>query len=140
MSPTVRPPPASDAAGCVEPPDESGAWRSTTVVVLPLSIAPVPSSTAATTATTSPPRTPARRLDLPFTTGEGRGAPLIRRKPRVRRYGDEAAQACERAAALGESPPQGPPVVRGRRAGGARTGIALVAQTPHVARGVRAGG
>src|SRR6476661_1001358 len=113
MSPTVRPAPASTEACRDEPPpplDESGAWVCTTVVVLPESIAPVPSSTATTTATTSPPRTPASRFDLPFTTVEGRAGRLIRSKPRVRRDDDQPAQPRERAAALGERPAQRSPV------------------------------
>src|SRR5438874_13524470 len=113
MSPTVRPLPASAEACSDEPPPppaESGACRCTTVVVFPVSIAPVPSSTATITATTSPPRAPASAFDLRFTTGEGRGERLIRRKPRVRGDGDQAAEPCQRAAALGERPPQCPPV------------------------------
>src|SRR3954454_20529788 len=104
MSPTVSPPPASAEASLEERPPAapSGAWGWTTVVVLPLSIAPVPRSTATITATTSPPRAPAKRLGLPFTTPEGRGGRLIRRKPRVRRDGQEPAQPRKRAAAVRE--------------------------------------
>src|SRR5213595_2991997 len=140
MSPTVRPPPASAEALSEPPPEASGAWGWTTVVVLPVSIAPVPSSTATITATTRPPRPPASTFERRFTTGEGRGGRLIRSKPRVRRERDEAPQPRERAAALGERPPQRPPVAAGRRRAGTGPGVALLAQEPHVARGPRAGG
>src|SRR3954447_19265069 len=139
MSPTVSPPADSAAASLEEPPPRpaSGACCWTTVVVLPVSMAPVASSTAPTTATTIPPSTPASRFDRPFTTAEGRALRLIRRKTRVRRDGEQPAQAGERSAAVGESVPQGAPVAGCRRPIRARPGVALLAQQPHVARGAR---
>src|SRR3954451_11820339 len=153
MSPTVSPPADSAEASLEERPPAapSGAWRWTTVVVLPLSIAPVPSSTATITATTSPPSAPAKRLDLPFTTPEGRAGRLIRRKTRVRRDGQEPAQAREgaaaqepahrrkRAAAVRERAPQSAPVARRRRVPRPRSRVTLLAQQPHVPRRTGAG-
>src|SRR4051795_2763796 len=168
MSPTVSPPAASAEASLDEAPPRaaSGACCCTTVVVLPASIAPVPSSTATITATTSPPKTPASRFDRPFTTAEGRAARLIRRKwrpgeTRVRGDGEEAAQPGERPpppgearvgggggepaqpgerpAAACERAPQRAPVARVRRPSAAGTGVALLAQEPDVAGGGRPG-
>src|SRR3954469_5512005 len=146
MSPTVSPPAASAEASLDEAPPRaaSGACCCTTVVVLPASIAPVPSSTATITATTSPPKTPANRFDRPFTTAEGRAARLIRRKwrpgeTRVRGDGEEAAQPGERPAAACERAPQRAPVARVRRPSAAGTGVALLAQEPDVAGGGRPG-
>src|SRR3954453_23437134 len=120
--------------------DASGAWRWITVVVLPLSIAPVASSTAATTATTKPPTAPATKLAARrFIRREGRDGPLIRRKTRVRREGDEPAQAREGTRAPGKGASQPPPVPRGGRLGASRGRVALLAQQAHVAGGVRAG-
>src|SRR4051794_15232969 len=136
MSPTVSPPAASAEASLPEPPPlaASGACCCTTVVVLPVSIAPVPSSTATITATTSPPRTEASRFDRPFTTAEGRDARLIRRKTRVRGDGEEAAQPGERPAAARERLPQCAPVARVRRPPAAGPRVALLAQEPDIAR------
>src|SRR3954453_11641637 len=108
--------------------DASGAWRWITVVVLPLPIAPVASSTAATTATTRPPTAPATKLAARrFIRREGRDGLLIGRKTRVRREGDEPAQARHRTGALGQGASQRPPVARRRRLGAARRAIALLA-------------
>src|SRR4051812_24959932 len=141
MSPTVSPPDDSAEASLEErpPPAPSGACGWTTVVVLPLSIAPVPSSTAPITATTRPPRTPAKMLDRPFTTAEGRSARLIRRKTRVRRDGEQTAQPRERPAAVGEGAPQRAPVARGGRPARSGACVALAAEQPHVARRARPG-
>src|SRR3954465_8378539 len=146
MSPTVSPPAASAEAALDEAPPRaaSGACGCTTVGGLPASIAPVPSSTATITATTSPPKTPASRFDRPFTTAEGRAARLIRRKwrpreTRVRGDGEEAAQPGERPAAACERAPQRAPVARVRRPSAAGTGVALLAQEPDVAGGGRPG-
>src|SRR3954452_17223339 len=135
MSPTVRPPACSAASDEEDesPEAASGAWRWTTVVVLPPSIAPVPSSTAVSTATTKPPITPAKTFER---TGEkGRGARLIRRKTRVRRQQAEAAQARYRPAALGERAPQCPPVARRGDHARARRRVALAPQPRDVVRG-----
>src|SRR5205085_10014265 len=117
----------------------SGACGRMTVVVLPVSIAPVPRRIATITATTRPPNTPASRFALPFTTGDGRGARLIRRKTGVRRDREQAAQARQRAAAVRERAAQGAPVARGRRRAVARPRVALVAQQVHIPRGRRPG-
>src|SRR3954468_6446135 len=142
MSPTVRPPADSADASLGEAPPRAprGACCCTTVVVLPLSIAPVASSTAPTTATTMPPSTPASRFERPFTTAESRGRRLIRRKTRVRRDGNEAMQARERPSAFGECASQGAPVARRRRPVRAGTRVALLAEQPDVARRARPGG
>src|SRR2546423_1338374 len=141
MSPTVRPPPASAEAFSEPPPlDASGACGCTTVVVLPVSIAPVPSSTATTTATTRPPKTPASRFDRPLMTGEGRESRLIRRKTGVRRDGDEAAQPRDGPAAFRERPSQRAPVAAGRRRAGTGPGVALLAQESDVVRCTGSGG
>src|SRR3954469_15346594 len=142
MSPTVRARPAS--AACDDGSDEagalSGAWRWTTVGVLPVSIAPVASSTAATTATIRPPTAPASMLALRrFTRRDGRSDRLIRRKSRVRRQREQAAQPGDRARALRERTPQRAPVAGRRRLGGAGRGVALLAQQADVARGVGPG-
>src|SRR4051794_24005480 len=143
MSPTVRAllrSAASEEDDDAPGSDASGAWRWITVVVLPLSIAPVASSTAATTATTRPPTAPAAKLAARrFIRREGRDGPLIRRKTRVRREGDEAAQAREGTRALCQGASQRPPVARGRWLGAARRCVALLAQQAHVAGGIRAG-
>src|SRR3954468_12207733 len=113
MSPTVRALVASAACddGDEDVDADSGAWRWITVVVLPVSIAPVASSTAVTTATIRPPTAPARKLALRrFMRRNGRSGPLIRRKPRVRRQCEQPAQPRHRPGSLGESAPQGPPV------------------------------
>src|SRR5947208_12612655 len=105
MSFTVRPPLASAAACFDVPPPLAaarGAWERTTVVVLPVSIVPVPRRMATITATTTPPSAPASRFALPFTTEEGRGARLIRSKTGVGRDGEETAEARKRAAAVRE--------------------------------------
>src|SRR3954447_10634180 len=145
MSPTVRAllrSAASDEED-VEPGDDaelSGAWRWITVVVLPLSMAPVASSTAATTATTRPPTIPATKLVARrFIRRDGRAGLLIRRKPCVRRQGDEPSQARDRPRALGQRAPQSAPVARRRRLGRARRGVALLAQEADVARGLGPG-
>src|SRR3954449_5950281 len=115
MSPTVRALVAS--AACDDGDDDvdadNGAWRWITVVVFPVSIAPVASSTAATTATIRPPTAPAKKLALRrFTRRNGRSGRLIRRKPRVRRQREQPAQPCDRPGALGQGTPQRPPVAR----------------------------
>src|SRR3954464_13629449 len=141
MSPTVRPPLDSAEASLDERPPAapSGVCGCTTVVALPLSIAPVPSSTATITATTSPPSAPAKRLDLPFTTPEGRAGRLIRRKTRVRRDRQGPAQPRRRAAAVRERAPQRAPVARRRRVPRPRSRVTLLAQQPHVPRRTGAG-
>src|SRR3954454_8508786 len=145
MSPTVRAllrSAASDEED-VEPGDDaelSGVWRWITVVVLPLSIAPVASRTAPTTATTRPPTTPATKLVARrFIRRDGRTGLLIRRKPCVRRQGDEPSQARDRPRALGQGAPQSAPVARGRWLGVAGRGVALLAQQADVARGIGPG-
>src|SRR3954471_1648671 len=138
MSPTVRPPACSAASDEEDesPEEASGAWRWTTVVVLPPSIAPVPSSTAVSTATTKPPITPAKTFER---TGEkGRGGRLIRRKTRVRRQRHETAQAHDRPAALRERVPQCPPVARRERGSRAGRGVAMAPQQRYVVGGIGA--
>src|SRR3954470_10642239 len=108
MSPTLRG--LGRSAASDEPDgdeaDASGAWRWITVVVLPLSMAPVASSTAATTATTSPPTIPATKLGgRRFTRRDGRAGLLTRRKPCVRRQGDEPSEARDRPGTLGQGAP-----------------------------------
>src|SRR3954466_16221531 len=139
MSPTVSPPEDSADASLEErpPPAPSGACGWTTVVVLPLSIAPVPASPATRTATTSPPRTPAKMLDRPFTTAEGRSARLIRRKTRVWRNREQTSQPRERPAAVGGGAPQRAPVAGGGRPRRSGPSVALPAKQPHVARRAR---
>src|SRR3954469_15823063 len=142
MSPTVRARPAS--AACDDGSDEagalSGAWRWTTVGVLPVSIAPVASRTAATTATIRPPTAPATMLALRrFTRRDGRSDPLIHRKPGVRREREQPAQPRDRARAFRQRASQRAPVARRRRLGGARRAVALLAQQAHVAGGVGPG-
>src|SRR3954447_24789336 len=141
MSPTVSPPDDSAAASLEEPPPRaaSGAGGWTTVVVLPVSTAPVASSTAPTTATTIPPSTPASRFDRPFTTAEGRRGRLIRSKTRVRRDGEEAGEASQWPAAVGQRAAQGASVARCRRPARSGSRVALLAQQTHVPRGVRSG-
>src|SRR4051794_28284341 len=146
MSPTVRAllrSAASDEEDD-EPGDDdaelSGVWRWITVVVLPLSMAPVASSTAPTTATTRPPMIPATKLVARrFIRRDGRAGLLIRRKPCVRRQRDEPSQARDRPRALGQRAPQSASVARRRRLGGAGRGVALLAQEADVARGLGPG-
>src|SRR3954471_4674438 len=137
MSPTLSalvPSAASEVAG----EEAIGAWRRTTVGVLPLWMAPVASSTAAPTATTRPPTAPATKLAARrFIRREGRDGLLIGRKTSVRREGDEPAQPRHRTGALGQGASQRPPVARRRRLGAARRAIALLAQQAHVAGGLR---
>src|SRR4051794_74710 len=134
MSPTLSPlllsAASADGDDGAEP---SGACRWITVVVLPLSMAPAASSTAATIATTRPPTAPATKLAARrFIRRDGRSGGLIRRKTRVRRENDEPAQPRQRPRALGQSPPQRAPVARRRRLGRPRRRVALLAQEPHV--------
>src|SRR3954465_14099651 len=119
MSPTVRALVASAACddGDEDVDADSGAWRWITVVVLPVSIAPVASSTAATTATIRPPTAPANMLALRrFPRRDGRSARLIRRKSRVRREREQPAQPRDRARAFRQRTPQRAPVAGRRRA------------------------
>src|SRR4051794_8881696 len=141
MSPTVSE--VLRAAAADEGDDEaeaSGAWRWITVVVLPVSIAPVPRSTAVTTATISPPTTPASKFRRRFTRRNARGDLLIRRKTRVRWEREQAAQPRDRPSPLRQRTPQGAPVPCGRRPAGAWRGVALLAQQPDVAGGIWARG
>src|SRR4051812_38627021 len=137
MSPTLSEPLRSAASeeeeGEVDA-ELSGAWRWITVVVFPLSMAPVASSTAATTATTRPPAAPVTKLAARrFIRLDGRCGPLIGRKTCVRRQRDQATQARHRPRALRQGMPQRAPVARRRRRGRAGRPVALVAQEPHVA-------
>src|SRR3954447_15525531 len=115
MSPTLSELVRS-AASDEEDVEASGARRWNTVVALLLSIAPVAISTAATTATRSPPTAPATKLAARrFIRRDGRSGPLIRRKPRVRREREEPAQASQRPVPIAQRPPQRAAVARGRR-------------------------
>src|SRR3954454_23350706 len=128
MSPTVSARPVS-AEACWDPaPEASGAWRSTTVVVFPVSIAPVATSTAASTATTRPPTTPANTFDRPFTTADGRDGLLIRRKTRVRRDCAQPAQPRDRSAPIREGSAERSLVAGARWRAGAGSCVALLAQ------------